>query len=156
MNSPLSNYLIVLYFKILNCIFRQSFGDGAAQRTARNYETLPPEVVELVNQAKLRPQQIDQNFDIFVDIVRFATANKYLVPPPSSFSFSFQDKSEYSHLTLGAPLLIDTQDPRQIYKIESSPSGKGYPKIFYNAIYKLRPQANWSIEGLVLFTLLVM
>jgi hypothetical protein len=47
-----------------------------------SYDTLPPAVVDMVTASKVSPQTIDQNFELFSDVIRFLTGEKHFPAAP--------------------------------------------------------------------------
>jgi len=95
------------YQKIESLVERVSFGANIANSVV-DYQSLPPPVVEMATLAGLSSQSVNQNFDLFSDVVRFLTGTKYLTSPPDFEQVPFQP---------GNPLAV--------YEVESSSSGSG-------------------------------
>ena len=92
-----------------------------------DYESLPPQAKEMAAAAKLSPQVVDQNFELFADVVRFVTNKNKIIPDviDSTLNFFFFWHFYLSNIVTGNQVVFEGENPNQVYKVESTAAGSG-------------------------------
>lgn len=101
------------FTKIEELASRLKFSDSAIKSVV-DYNSLPKQAKDMANVADLSSQVIDQNFEVFADIIRFVSKDKIIPNRKERYQVTFEKG-----------------DPNAIYKVESTVTGSGgYGSVF--------------------------
>ena len=74
--------ILILIYLFIYISFPKKHNQTESQKILPHFDSLPPVVQEMAQAAKIPKQKVNDNFDMFVDIVRFISGKTKVLPDP--------------------------------------------------------------------------